>query len=193
MDMGDFRPNKRSGGFGGGSRGKFGGGSRGGGFGGSRGGFGGGRGGFGGGRSGFGGGREERGRMYDAICSNCGKNCQVPFKPTGSKPVFCSDCFRKNESGGFGSRSTESSGSQSGASSVELGKINTKLDKIIRILQDLELEEEDSEEDYEDEEEDDDNPEDIDETEDLDEEVLDEVDKEEDEDEDSDEDLEKFK
>lgn len=34
--------------------------------------------------------------MYKAICSNCGKECQVPFQPTGSKPVFCSECFDKN-------------------------------------------------------------------------------------------------
>ena len=32
--------------------------------------------------------------MYRAVCSECGKDCEVPFKPTGDKPVFCSDCFR---------------------------------------------------------------------------------------------------
>jgi len=32
--------------------------------------------------------------MHRAICSECGKDCEVPFKPTGDKPVFCSDCFR---------------------------------------------------------------------------------------------------
>ena len=34
--------------------------------------------------------------MYRTTCSNCGKDCDVPFKPNGSKPVFCSDCFEKN-------------------------------------------------------------------------------------------------
>ena len=34
--------------------------------------------------------------MFSAVCASCGKNCQVPFRPTGSKPVYCSDCFRKN-------------------------------------------------------------------------------------------------
>lgn len=55
----------------------------------------------GGGRSfGGGGGRfgdrgdRPRPEMHKAICSNCGKPCEVPFKPTGSKPVLCSDCFR---------------------------------------------------------------------------------------------------
>ncbi|AKM79673.1 MAG: hypothetical protein UX85_C0001G0167 [Candidatus Beckwithbacteria bacterium GW2011_GWB1_47_15] len=59
--------------------------------GGSRGG--GGRGGPGGGR--FGGGDFRR-EMHPAVCSNCGKDCEVPFRPTGDKPVFCNDCFRKD-------------------------------------------------------------------------------------------------
>lgn len=53
----------------------------------------------GGGRS-FGGGdrynngRSDRPQMYPATCSNCGNACEVPFKPTGSKPVLCNNCFR---------------------------------------------------------------------------------------------------
>ena len=31
--------------------------------------------------------------MHDATCSKCGKACQVPFKPTEGKPVYCNDCF----------------------------------------------------------------------------------------------------
>lgn len=34
-------------------------------------------------------------RMFDAVCSECGKPCKVPFEPRGDKPVYCSDCFRK--------------------------------------------------------------------------------------------------
>jgi len=70
----------------------------------NKGGFGGGRdrgrGGFGGGRGGFGGGRD-RGRpdMHSAICADCGRECEVPFRPSGDKPVYCSDCF-KNQGGG---------------------------------------------------------------------------------------------
>ncbi len=111
----------------------------------SRGGFGGGRDrgssrGFGGGRSfgggsrgGFGGGRDrpQRREMFDVTCTKCGKDCQVPFKPTGSKPVLCSDCF--SESG-----NSRSSGSNSDSSS-SLNQINAKLDKILQVLQDLEL------------------------------------------------------
>lgn len=77
----------RRGGFGGrdrGDRGGFGGGDRG-------------RGGFGGGdrgRGGFGGRDAGAPRtMHKATCAECGKVCEVPFKPTGEKPVFCSNCF----------------------------------------------------------------------------------------------------
>ena len=34
--------------------------------------------------------------MHDAVCSECGENCQVPFKPSGDKPVKCQECFRKS-------------------------------------------------------------------------------------------------
>jgi len=35
--------------------------------------------------------------MHKAKCSECGADCTVPFKPTGDKPVFCRDCFRKKK------------------------------------------------------------------------------------------------
>lgn len=58
----------------------------------SGGGYGGG--GFGGG--GFGGGAARPAReLHDAVCASCGTQTQVPFKPTGERPVYCRDCFRK--------------------------------------------------------------------------------------------------
>jgi CxxC-x17-CxxC domain-containing protein len=33
--------------------------------------------------------------MHKAVCSECGKECEVPFKPTEGKPVFCRECFAK--------------------------------------------------------------------------------------------------
>lgn len=60
------------------------------------------RGGFGGGRPSFGGGRSGGDRqMHTATCSDCGNECQVPFRPTGEKPVFCSSCFEKHDGGGI--------------------------------------------------------------------------------------------
>ncbi len=56
---------------------------------------------FGGSRS-FGrprfGGRDSgapRSEMFKAVCSRCGKDCEVPFRPSGDKPVFCSNCFEE--------------------------------------------------------------------------------------------------
>ena len=33
--------------------------------------------------------------MHKAVCSECKKECQVPFKPTPGKPVFCKECYAK--------------------------------------------------------------------------------------------------
>ena len=43
-----------------------------------------------------GGGGYDRGprEMHDATCARCGNETQVPFRPTGARPVYCSDCFR---------------------------------------------------------------------------------------------------
>jgi len=34
--------------------------------------------------------------MHKATCADCGKECEVPFKPDGSKPVYCRDCYQKH-------------------------------------------------------------------------------------------------
>ena len=68
----------------------------------------------------------EQRMMHEAICDNCGNKCEVPFKPTGGKPVYCSDCFRKNEYSESRPKSSPSSG--------ELEQINSKLDKILKAL-----------------------------------------------------------
>ncbi|MBA2313816.1 MAG: zinc-ribbon domain containing protein [Chloroflexi bacterium] len=48
-----------------------------------------------GGGGGYGGGRDRGPReMFSATCSSCGREAQVPFRPTSGKPVYCSDCFR---------------------------------------------------------------------------------------------------
>jgi CxxC-x17-CxxC domain-containing protein len=53
-------------------------------------------GGYGGGSS-YSGGYESRERgpreMFPATCSACGRETQVPFRPTSGKPVYCNDCF----------------------------------------------------------------------------------------------------
>jgi CxxC-x17-CxxC domain-containing protein len=42
-------------------------------------------------------GRGER-EMFQTTCSNCGREATVPFRPNGSKPVYCSDCFTQRRS-----------------------------------------------------------------------------------------------
>ena len=54
---------------------------------------------YGGGSGGYGGGgyaSRDRGprEMFAATCSSCGREAQVPFRPTNGKPVYCSDCFK---------------------------------------------------------------------------------------------------
>jgi len=35
-------------------------------------------------------------QMFPVTCADCGKDTEVPFEPRGDKPVYCSDCYRKN-------------------------------------------------------------------------------------------------
>jgi len=52
----------------------------------------------GGGRFGGGNRRENFGprEMYKAVCSDCKQDCEVPFKPTEGKPVYCKECYPKH-------------------------------------------------------------------------------------------------
>lgn len=99
------------------------------------------------GRGGGFGGRDDSPReMFKTVCSSCGKECEVPFKPTSGKPVYCSDCFET-----MGGRSADSARPerndrprpsfdrhQTSAPRVDNSKqiedLNKKLDKIIELL-----------------------------------------------------------
>ena len=156
--MDNYKKGKNFGGDRGGK--KFGGGGRsfGGGRGGNRGGFGSGGGRDGGSRGGFGGGRDGgRPEMHKAVCTECGNNCEVPFRPTGDKPIFCSDCFKgkgndnRQDSRGSGrDRGFENRNSkprfeskpfyQGGASKdttnykAQFEMLNAKLDSILKVI-----------------------------------------------------------
>ena len=76
--------------------------------------------------------------MFKTICSNCGKECEVPFRPTNGKPVYCSDCFERM--GGRKSDSPRPERSDFRAPSVDQNKnqldaINAKLDRILKLLE----------------------------------------------------------
>jgi CxxC-x17-CxxC domain-containing protein len=79
--------------------------------------------------------------LHEAVCDRCGRKCDLPFKPTGNKPIYCRSCFRQNnsendfgknfESKKFGDRHESN---MPITSSEELESINQKLDKIMKAL-----------------------------------------------------------
>ena len=92
--------------------------------------------------------------MNDVTCDKCGKECQVPFRPTGGKPVYCSECFRASgnapDSGSRNNfsrndRQSSSGQSQSGISAQQFNQLNEKVDKMLAILESLEVIEDDEE------------------------------------------------
>ena len=38
--------------------------------------------------------------MYTAICADCGKNCEVPFKPSAGRSVYCKGCYSARRNNG---------------------------------------------------------------------------------------------
>ena len=88
--------------------------------------------------------RRRNRQMYSATCSECGKSCEVPFRPTGDKPVYCNECFKRIKGGGkkdFGQPRKGGSPEQrqSDHSHKEHAQIHAKLDRILSILQKIEL------------------------------------------------------
>ena len=61
--------------------------------------------------------------MTKVTCSSCGVECEVPFKPTSTKPVYCKDCFAKKDRVSSDKHSNK-----------DLEIINEKLDKIMKAL-----------------------------------------------------------
>ncbi len=34
-------------------------------------------------------------QMYPAVCAQCGTATQLPFQPSGDRPVYCSKCYNE--------------------------------------------------------------------------------------------------
>ena len=48
-------------------------------------------------------GTDQYGRqLYNVKCAKCGKQTQVPFKPSGDRPVYCRDCYMEQRKGRMG-------------------------------------------------------------------------------------------
>ncbi|MEO5927347.1 MAG: CxxC-x17-CxxC domain-containing protein [Patescibacteria group bacterium] len=87
----------------------------------------------------------DRPESFDAVCATCGKDCRVPFRPNGRKPVYCSNCFNREDGDkpSFRDRSERSESRESRPSSgggdnhrveEQLRTINLKLDTIMKLL-----------------------------------------------------------
>jgi len=87
-------------------------------------------------------------KMYTAECASCHNTCEVPFRPNGKKPVYCSNCFVKDgESAPRGDRREFSrpsfdrpqSAPRQDNSSFELKRelqaVNEKLERLISIME----------------------------------------------------------
>ena len=45
-------------------------------------------------------GTDQQGRqLYGVKCASCGKQTEVPFKPSGDRPVYCRDCYMQKKGG----------------------------------------------------------------------------------------------
>ena len=70
-------------------------------------------------------------RIYHAVCDECGKECEVPFRPTSGKPVFCDACFN-----GTGKKRSDK-GADNRQIQEQIDVMNSKLDRIIQTLESL--------------------------------------------------------
>ncbi len=72
---------------------------------------------------------DDRRRTHRAICDDCGNECELPFKPAGDKPVYCSNCF-----GSSGNSKTSFEPKGKGVTPEQWQELSNKVDKILHIL-----------------------------------------------------------
>ena len=59
--------------------------------------------------------------IFLVVCANCGEHCEVPFKPSNNRPIFCSKCFVKSDK-------------PPKSLKPEIKEIKEKLDRIFELL-----------------------------------------------------------
>ncbi|TSC62071.1 MAG: hypothetical protein G01um101448_184 [Parcubacteria group bacterium Gr01-1014_48] len=86
--------------------------------------------------------------MYKATCGSCGRDCEVPFRPSGEKPVYCKDCFN-NKGGNAGAdrfprkdfhtpiRPPFDTSRTNDALTKQLEAVNVKLERLIQAVEAL--------------------------------------------------------
>ena len=90
-------------------------------------------------------GRRDSGRreMHQAVCDECGRNCEVPFRPSGDKPIYCSDCFEKRDGGSsrrpsrrdYGGAGFEKRDNTNKQLLEQVSSLNAKLDRILKVIE----------------------------------------------------------
>lgn len=83
--------------------------------------------------------------LYKATCTACKAQCEVPFKPTHGKDIFCSDCFRGTDkqsprtssSRDFrkGSDTSPSRPESAGALEAQIQTLIRKIDKLTSLIE----------------------------------------------------------
>ena len=85
------------------------------------------------------GGRKDIPQKFDAVCSKCGNACQVPFRPSNTRPVYCKDCFGAPQQTLPSKKILQTNGGE-GKSIADLTRqiaaMNTKIDSMLKILED---------------------------------------------------------
>ncbi len=90
--------------------------------------------------------RHGPGSMHKATCAECGKGCEVPFRPTGDRPTYCSDCFAKKRGEGefplkpkreFSDRPSFKSVSGSDDLKKQIGELSAKIDRLVSTVERL--------------------------------------------------------
>jgi len=89
--------------------------------------------------------RRDSGRreMHKAVCDECGESCEVPFRPTRGKPIYCSNCFEKKDGGSSRRPSRRSPGGSDFGKRDNTNKqlleqvssLNAKLDRILKVIE----------------------------------------------------------
>ncbi len=103
------------------------------------------RGGFGKGKFGGAPRRESSGPvvLHQAICAQCQKTCEVPFRPNGKKPVLCRDCFGGAKFEGSQRkerhvpRPNSHFDSRPDNVAAQIAELNAKIDVLTRLVKDL--------------------------------------------------------
>ncbi|MEI7719883.1 MAG: CxxC-x17-CxxC domain-containing protein [bacterium] len=100
-------------------------------------------------------GASPRAELFSATCSQCHKPCEVPFRPSSERPVFCRDCFNSRDTSersfsgkpSYPSRTpygknqdqrpTTSTPTHTNELAQQIDAINKKLDALMRLVEGL--------------------------------------------------------